>query len=141
MATSSAPFQQGEPLNIDALNALWSDARSATASINALSTTTAGITGSLSSGIPIFDSDSISFGTVAKSSNVSKTISFSKIDPTKDTGISVVASCSSTLTSAGDLISVAAKGSGTTWTIYVTTGPSWTGAVTVNWIALAYRSI
>lgn len=141
MATSSAPFQQGEPLNIDALNALWNDARSASASINALTTTTSGITGSLSSGIPVFDADRIDFGVLGKAVNVNKTISFSKIDPTRDTNLTVIASLASTLNNTGDICTVSAKGSGSTWTIYVTTGPSWSGQVVVNWIALAYRTI
>ncbi|MFZ9301393.1 MAG: hypothetical protein ACO23V_10505 [Chitinophagaceae bacterium] len=141
MATSSAPFQQGEPLNIDALNQLWNDARTASASISALSTTQAGITGSLSAGIPIFESDVIECGTLGKGVVVTKPIRLTKIDPTRDTGIVVIASVVGVLNSKGDMISVSTKGSGSSWTAYIVTGDSFSGSVNINWIAMAYRSI
>jgi hypothetical protein len=141
MATSSAPFQQGEPLNIDALNQLWNDARTSAASIAALSSKQAGLEGSLSQGIPVFDSGTIPSFAAAKSSGYTKPIKLTRINPATDTNITVVSTVNSDLSGAGDMISISTRGSGNSWTVDVTTGPSWSGNVGISWIAIAYRPI
>lgn len=147
MAQNASLFQQGEPLNIDALNQLYNDIVSATASIATISGQNATITNSLSAGVPIIATGRVDFGNMGAAKLDKRSITAElngKYDFAKGEAPFIVASASSAL-NANDILTVSVQGGvsagSANYNIYVATGPKWSGPVYVNWIAVYFRAI
>ena len=132
-----ALFQQGDPINVESLNALDTRLVSLEGNLNALTSQTKGISGQLASGLPIIRSgqtDAISI------TNGFGSIGFTVPDLIASDNPVVLVSCASPI-SAKQTVSVTVSPDGSHPKYKATVTGTGISKIFVNWVAVGTRAI